>query len=231
MTEFERNLYDDYLENKCAEEGVTIYDANPLFLSSLKKTLASSVIANTTEWENKTDLPYDSKFEALKEIIDDVLKKQGKKLIVFATTIRTLKYLQYRLMLEGVESLMIYGGIKERQQIVCRFQMNKDFNILLSSEVGGEGLDMQFCDTIVNYDLPWNPMVVEQRIGRIDRFGQTSEYVYIYNILVKGTLQEKIYGRLLNRIGIFRECIGDIEVILDRFLEKENIKVINRYSK
>lgn len=230
LTEFERNLYDDYLENKCAEEGVTIYDANPLFLSSLKKTLASSVIANTTEWENKTDLPYDSKFEALKEIIDDVLKKQGKKLIVFATTIRTLKYLQYRLMLEGVESLMIYGGIKERQQIVCRFQMNKDFNILLSSEVGGEGLDMQFCDTIVNYDLPWNPMVVEQRIGRIDRFGQTSEYVYIYNILVKGTLQEKIYGRLLNRIGIFRECIGDIEVILDRFLEKENIKGVDFVS-
>lgn len=70
-------------------------------------------------------------------------------------------------------------------------------------------------------------MVVEQRIGRVDRFGQKSEFVYIYNILVKGTLQEKIYGRLLDRIGIFRECIGDIEVILDRFLEKNNVRGVD----
>ena len=64
-------------------------------------------------------------------------------------------------------------------------------------------------------------MVVEQRIGRIDRFGQKSKVVHIYNLLVKGTLQEKIYGRLLSRIGIFRECIGDLEAILDGFLEKQ----------
>lgn len=227
LNEYEQDLYDTYLIDKCAEKGQTVADANPLFLSSIKKTLASSVIANTTDWEGKISIPYDSKYEALKEIIKDVVKNQGKKMIIFATTIRTLYYLQHRLMLDKESALLIYGGVKERTNTVKQFQNSKSINILLSSEVGGEGLDMQFCDTIVNYDLPWNPMVVEQRIGRVDRFGQKSEFVYIYNILVKGTLQEKIYGRLLDRIGIFRECIGDIEVILDRFLEKNNVRGVD----
>jgi ribosomal protein S16 len=88
-------------------------------------------------------------------------------------------------------------------------------HILLSSEVGSEGLDMQFCNSMVNYDLPWNPMVVEQRIGRIDRFGQKSPVVNIYNIVVADSIQEEIYVRLLERIGIFRGTIGDLEAILD----------------
>ena len=227
LNAFEKSLYDTYLTDKCAEKGQTVATANPLFLSSIKRTLASSVIANTTDWEGKISIPHDSKYEALKGIIKDVVKSQGKKIIIFATTIRTLHYLQHRLMLDKESALLIYGGVKERTNIVKQFQNSPSINILLSSEVGGEGLDMQFCDTIVNYDLPWNPMIVEQRIGRVDRFGQKSEFVHIYNILVKGTLQEKIYGRLLDRIGIFRECIGDIEVILDRFLEKNNVKGID----
>ena len=100
--------------------------------------------------------------------------------------------------------------------------------MLLSSEVGSEGLDMQFCDALVNYDLPWNPMVVEQRIGRIDRFGQKSPIVNIYNLVVKDSIQEDIYTRLLDRIGIFRGCIGDLEAILDKDLDRrENIGVRN----
>jgi len=227
LNKYEQDLYNAYLVDKCVEKGQTVADANPLFLSSIKKILASSVIANTIEWEGKISLPHDSKYAALKEIIQDVVKTQEKKIIIFATTIKTLYYLQHKLMLDNESTLMIYGGVKERTNIVKQFQTSSSINILLSSEVGGEGLDMQFCDTIVNFDLPWNPMVVEQRIGRVDRFGQKSEFVYIYNILVKGTLQEKIYGRLLDRIGIFRECIGDIEVILDRFLEKNNVKGID----
>jgi ribosomal protein S16 len=85
----------------------------------------------------------------------------------------------------------------------------------MSLKVGSEGLDMQFCNSMVNYDLPWNPMVVEQRIGRIDRFGQKSPVVNIYNIVVADSIQEEIYMRLLERIGIFQGTIGDLEAILD----------------
>ena len=85
---------------------------------------------------------------------------------------------------------------------------------LLSSEVGGEGLDLQFCDLLINYDLPWNPMRVEQRIGRIDRYGQQSENVAIVNLVTPGTVDADIYQRCLWRIGVFHHAVGGSEEIL-----------------
>ena len=87
-------------------------------------------------------------------------------------------------------------------------------DVLLSSEVGSEGLDFQFCDAMVNYDIPWNPMRIEQRIGRIDRYGQKSETVAIYNFVTPGTVDFDIYDRCLLRIGIFERAIGGSEAIL-----------------
>ena len=87
-------------------------------------------------------------------------------------------------------------------------------DILLSSEVGSEGLDFQFCDAIVNFDIPWNPMRIEQRIGRIDRYGQTSEAIAIYNFVTPGTVDFDIYSRFLMRIGILERSIGGSEAIL-----------------
>src|SRR5712672_46609 len=85
---------------------------------------------------------------------------------------------------------------------------------MLSSEIGSEGLDFQFCDALVNYDIPWNPMRIEQRIGRIDRYGQASETVAIYNFVTPGTVDFDIYERCLLRIGIFERAIGGSEAIL-----------------
>ena len=87
-------------------------------------------------------------------------------------------------------------------------------DILLFSEVGSEGLDYQFCDCIVNYDLPWNPMRIEQRIGRIDRRGQASESVRIFNMVTPGTVDADIYQRCLLRIGIFDRELGASDEIL-----------------
>jgi hypothetical protein len=88
------------------------------------------------------------------------------------------------------------------------------FDVLLLSQVGAEGLDFEFCNVLVNYDLPWNPMQVEQRIGRLDRFGQTSEKIFIFNMHVPGTIESDIFERLYQRIGVFTESIGDLEPIL-----------------
>lgn len=157
----------------------------------------------------------DAKFDELLNIIKDVFSSGVKKLVVFALFRKTLKYLQIRLRAKGIGSLIIHGQIEDRAAILDRFKNDPKEQILLSSEVGSEGLDMQFCNSMVNYDLPWNPMVIEQRIGRIDRFGQKAEKVNIFNMIVADSIQEKIYMRLLDRIGIFKGAIGDMEAILD----------------
>ena len=127
----------------------------------------------------------------------------------------------------GYKCAVIYGGSKiDKTEVLRSFQYDDTIQVLLSSEVGSEGLDMQFCNTLVNYDLPWNPMVVEQRIGRIDRFGQESPKVNINTIVVSESILEDIYERLLARIGIFRESIGDLEAILDSVMETEDGKKI-----
>ena len=99
-----------------------------------------------------------------------------------------------------------------------RFELSREneyaIDILLFTEVGSEGLDYQFCDMMINYDLPWNPMKIEQRIGRIDRRGQLSDVVNIYNIITEGTVDADIYHRCLMRIGVFERSIGDCEEIL-----------------
>ncbi len=105
-----------------------------------------------------------------------------------------------------------------RLELRYRFELPKDnpeaIDIMLFTEVGSEGLDYQFCDTMINYDLPWNPMRIEQRIGRIDRRGQKSEAVSIYNAITSETVDADIYDRCLSRIGVFEGSIGECEEIL-----------------
>lgn len=162
----------------------------------------------------------DPKYEALQKVINDKQVLGNHKVIVFSTFRHTLSYLAYRLHSEGRRIGLIHGGIpdSERRSLRNRFAKHPDeqdaIDVMLFSEVGCEGLDYQFCDTIINYDLPWNPMKIEQRIGRIDRFGQKSEAVAIYNIIVSKTVDADIYERCLKRIGIFESSIGDCDEIL-----------------
>lgn len=164
----------------------------------------------------------DPKFDAFLKVIRDKQKLPNNKLLVFSTFRHTLAYLVDRLTDEPVRIGLIHGDIpdEERRDLRNRFSLPKEaplaLDVLLSSEVGCEGLDYQFCDGLVNYDLPWNPMRVEQRIGRIDRYGQKSETVVIYNFITPGTVDAEIYERCLLRIGVFRQALGGSEEILGR---------------
>lgn len=166
----------------------------------------------------------DPKFDAFLKVIRDKQKLQNNKLLVFSTFRHTLAYLTERLADEPVRIGLIHGDIpdEERRDLRNRFSLPKEapqaLDVLLSSEVGCEGLDYQFCDGLVNYDLPWNPMRVEQRIGRIDRYGQKSETVVIYNFITPGTVDAEIYERCLLRIGVFRQALGGSEEILGRLI-------------
>lgn len=239
LTPVEESFYDKAIEEYVISKGgVVEYDefdrpkSGALGLVTLKRQLASSLWATISDNEllDKGIDEYedfdDQKFAALLKILSDVYKTGRKKLIIFAIFKKTIKYLNIRLKKAGYNPAMIYGSSDiNKFEVLNQFKFDDSIDILLSSEVGSEGLDMQFCNCLINYDLPWNPMVVEQRIGRIDRFGQESPKVNIYNIVVVDTIVEDIFSRLLDRIGIFRQSIGDLEAILDKELEQDGKRI------
>ena len=162
----------------------------------------------------------DPKFDRMLEAIMEKQKQDNNKIILFSTFRYTLYYLKNKLLDAGLRVEQVDGSVKDtmRQEYRARFELPKEekdaIDILLFTEVGSEGLDYQFCDMMINYDLPWNPMRIEQRIGRIDRRGQQSEAVGIYNMITNGTVEADIYYRCLMRIGIFESSIGECDEIL-----------------
>ena len=171
----------------------------------------------------------DSKFDQLLKVIGEVAaNKPNGKLVVFSFYKRTLAYLAERLRRNGIGFELISGdvpsspenrGKDERGIRVEKFHKDPSVRVLLSSEVGSEGLDFQKAsNVVVHYDLPWNPMKVEQRIGRVDRHGQPDSVVYTVAFAIPGTLEERIRKVLYDRIEIFRDTIGDLEDIVSEKL-------------
>lgn len=156
----------------------------------------------------------DSKLSALKERLRELRSAGERQVMVFSFFRRTLEYLGEQLRGEWKVAVM-HGGVDfaDRERIMRRFRAG-DIDLLLVSEVGSEGLDFEFCSVVVNYDLPWNPMKVEQRIGRIDRFGQKSEKIFILNFHVPGTIETDILERLYERLGVFERSIGELEPVI-----------------
>lgn len=144
-----------------------------------------------------------------------------KKVILFAYYRETLRYLYERLREDGVACMLIMGGMREsKQELIDKFRIDTKAKLLLASEVASEGVDLQFSSFLINYDLPWNPMRVEQRIGRIDRIGQMERRIHIWNFFYSDTLDDRIYNRLFLRLGIFRHAFGDIEAVLGEKIQE-----------
>lgn len=172
----------------------------------------------------------DTKYQALLDVIEELQEaKSDRRIMVFSFYRKTLSYLKRRLEEDGFQCLVVHGDVEshpddperdERGRRVRQFEADEGPSILLSSEVSSEGLDFQFCHTLINYDLPWNPMRVEQRIGRLDRLGQESDRIIIVNFSIPGTIEEKILDRLYSRINIFEKSIGDLESILGDEIQK-----------
>ena len=170
--------------------------------------------------------PYDPKVAGFIRVLLDKKKRANNKALVFSTFRHTLAYLNGHARSTGLRVAMIHGDVSDEERAILRrrFALPKEetdaIDVLLSSEVGCEGLDFQFCDLVVNYDLPWNPMRIEQRIGRIDRYGQRSETVAIVNFVTPGTVDADIYERCLWRIGVFHHAVGGSEEILGTITEE-----------
>jgi SNF2 family DNA or RNA helicase len=173
----------------------------------------------------------DTKYAKFREILTGLRSREGRlKVMVFAFFKGTLSYLQGRLTRDGFNCAVISGDISpaDRVPIVQRFREDSHFEILLSSRVGSEGLDFEFCDVMFNYDLPWNPMEIEQRIGRLDRLGQQSLKIRIYNFWIEGTIEQRILERLYNRIAVFERSIGELEMILGEELSTLQTDILSK---
>jgi len=185
---------------------------------------------------NLKDLHRDSKFEYLQSMLRDKMALGVRRVIVFSQFKDTVEFLLDQLRPHYGEKLGSYTGdggsywngqewkLCSKQKIQEKFADDSDeLSILVCTDAASEGLDLQSCDTLINYDIPWNPMRIEQRIGRIDRIGQKSDKVTIHTLYYEDTVEEKVYSRCLERIGYFKSTLGHLQPILletERFIRQ-----------
>ncbi len=170
----------------------------------------------------------DSKYLRLREILKEHLKKYpDEKIVLFSYFRPTLRYLKERLTEDGISAIILMGGEKDKSDVLHQFMSSSGPSLLLSSEVGSEGIDLQFARVVINYDLPWNPMRVEQRIGRLDRLGQKSPKILIWNLFAEDTIDARIYERLYERMKIFEKALGGLEIILGDEIKKLTLDLLS----
>ena len=143
----------------------------------------------------------------------ELLKKSSQKTIVFTTHRATSAYLAQIFNEAGIQFAEFLGDMTLKQKDAAIEAFRETIPVLLASETGGEGRNIQFANCIINYDLPWNPMKIEQRIGRIHRIGQTQD-VFIFNFCQKDSIEEYILRILHDKINMFELVVGEIETIL-----------------
>lgn len=148
-----------------------------------------------------------------KALIELIKKNPGEKKVVFTQYLKSMDYCISLLSRHGIPFVEFRGNMtaEEKDKAINNFREN--IPVLISTELGGEGRNLQFANTLINFDLPWNPMRIEQRIGRIHRIGQTRD-VFIFNLSVKNTLEDYMLNILENKINMFEMVIGEVEPIL-----------------
>jgi SNF2 family DNA or RNA helicase len=146
-------------------------------------------------------------------ILVEMLGKSRQKTLVFSAHKATSLYLAKALQTANIPFAEFQGGmsLKEKDAAIASFR--DEVGVLLASETGGEGRNIQFANAIINYDLPWNPMKIEQRIGRIHRIGQVQD-VFIFNFCLKDSIEEYILQILHDKINMFELVVGEVETIL-----------------
>lgn len=158
-------------------------------------------------------------------LILDVAKGSGEKMIVFTQFRETQELLSRRLKQEGISNVKFHGQLSPgRKRSAIEAFRGDDVQVMVATDSGSEGLNLQFCHILVNYDLPWNPMRVEQRIGRVHRIGQERENVVILNLAVADTIEDHVLQILYEKIKLFEVAIGEMDLILSDVNEAGGIE-------
>jgi SNF2 family DNA or RNA helicase len=157
------------------------------------------------------------KTHAKLNVLTAVLKETPDRVVVFSDHRPTIDLIAQRVEALGRKAIVYWGAhsTPERDKRIRAFHADER-SVLIATRAGSEGRNLQFCNVLVNYDLPWNPMVVEQRIGRLHRIGQTRE-VHIINLAAAGTIESYILQLLDRKIKLFELVVGELDLILGEF--------------
>lgn len=160
-------------------------------------------VANQAEFQHT-----DVKIEKLTGLIDEVINDDSnQKIIIFTEFVATQRYIQKLLINLGYSVTILNGAMTMADRDVALKEFRNKTNVFISTDAGGEGLNLQFANIIINYDLPWNPMKIEQRCGRVDRIGQQKD-VHIYNFIVTDTVENRVREVLENKLSVILEELG-----------------------
>ena len=172
------------------------------------------------------EITVDSKGKSLIDFVNGILKKDPREKILIFTEYRdTLNYIVNILEEHGYNPLVIHGGMdmEERRKAERQFS-TPAFNIMVATDAAGEGINLQFCHIMINYDLPWNPNRIDQRIGRLHRYGQKRD-VKVYNLFVTDTREGQILARLMQKVSIIEKDLGGkVSEIVGLILEDFNLQ-------
>ena len=231
LTDKEQRLYDDvsaYIRQEFKTQ--TRHEFHLLSLTLLQKELCSSAWAVKATLERiaaREHYPDDTRarlhaFIALAGDIEDnrkmeafleILAKFPGKFLVFTEFLQTMTYIKEHLDRAGISAQEFHGGLDlaQRREAVRNFEQSA--RVMISTQTGGEGVNLQFCHQLVNFDLPWNPMMIEQRIGRLHRLGQ-QEDVAIFNFSMHNTIEAHVLDLLSRKIRMFELVVGELDLIL-----------------
>lgn len=243
LSPLERELYDavssfvkeEYLKRR-AEKG------NVLPLITLQREICSSPYAALPTLERmykdpKTPDSLIARIEQLYQLCEsiplneytkgktviDIVQSVRDKVIVFTEYRASQEYLMYMLDQAGIRAIPFRGGFKRSKKDWMQELFEKRAQVMVATEAGGEGINLQFCNQVINFDLPWNPMRIEQRIGRVHRLGQDRD-VFIYNMATRGTIEEHIVDLLQEKIRMFEMVIGELDMIIGKLKMNKNLE-------
>ena len=173
--------------------------------------------------EQSTQIHSWAKAAALEKLLQTIFRDPTEKVIIFTHFRRTLEQLAGLLGRMGMEFVQYHGemDMPSKNQAIADFESRA--GVLLSTEAAGEGRNLQFCRTMINFDIPWNPMRIEQRVGRIHRVGQTRE-VRIYNLSAHGTVEDYLLEILDRKLNMFELVIGEMDMILGQIEDERDFE-------
>ncbi len=171
------------------------------------------------------DKEEEKKLQELKKTLQDLsIKSLDEKIIIFTESKDTLEYIENKIKQWGYSVITIHGGMSLEERIKAESIFRNEKQVLIATEAAGEGINLQFCHLMINYDIPWNPNRLEQRMGRIHRYGQNRE-VYVFNLVNTDTREGQVLDRLFEKLEEIRNTLGNDKVfdVISEVFEGKNL--------